>query len=242
MMACPPSMISSGRTFSPIVCRDELSPLRRQELASKLRTITGWSDLAFDEFGALRVGSKPAVGGSPSARELLRQALSSKNVIVLEDASNRPDVIFCRVIPGRWINNKHGDVPAYVVLIDFADFDHLMGDKAALKAFDVGWGFLHELDHVINDSTDPQSLSESGECEEHINLMRRECNLPLRTDYFFTFFPHAANSDFKTRFVRLAFKQDDAGSAKHRRYWIIWDATLVGLPAPTEIAERKFSL
>jgi hypothetical protein len=73
--------------------------------------------------------------------------------------------------------------------------------------------------------------------------MRRECNLPLRTDYFFTFFPHADRSDFKTRFVRLAFEQEDHASMKHRRYWLIWDATLVGgLPAPEQVAERKPTL
>jgi len=213
--------------------------MRREELATKLRTITGWSELAFDQSGSLRLGSKSAVGGSQSARELLRQAISRENVIVLEDASNRSDVVFCKVIPGRRLNDTHANVSDYVVLIDFADFDHLMGDKAALKAFDAGWGFLHELDHVINDSADSQSLGDAGECEDHVNVMRRECNVPLRTDYFFQFFPNADKSDFKTRFVRLAFEQEDAGSAKHRRYWIIWDAALVGLPPQTEIAERK---
>jgi hypothetical protein len=242
LIVCPVSLISSNKTTSRIICREELSPARREQLADKLRAITGWSELAFDQYGALQLGSAAAVGGSQSARELIDQAVFGRNVLILEDASNRSDVVFCRVVPGRWKNLTEGKLSAYVVLIDFADFDHLMGDKAALQAFNVGWGLLHELDHVVNDSADSVFLSDAGECEEHINVMRRECNLPLRTDYFFTFFPHAEQSDFKTRFVRLAFEQEDRGSMKHRRYWLIWDATLVGLPQPPEVAERKFSL
>jgi hypothetical protein len=205
-----------------------------------LRTITGWADLGFDQNGALRLGSLSAVGGSPSARDLLRQAVSGRNVIILEDASNRSDVVFCRVVRGRWTNEPSQNPPAYVVMIDFVDFDHLMGDKSALRAFDVGWGLLHEIDHVVTESSDSASLNEAGECEDHINVMRRECDLPLRTDYFFTFFAHAEQSDFKTRFVRLAFEQEDPASAKRRRYWLIWDATIVGgLSSPEEIAERR---
>lgn len=179
VIVCPSSLISSNRTPSRIICREEVSLARRGELASKLRAITGWPEIAFDENGALRLGSRAAVGGSQTARDLLDQAVSGRNVLILEDASNRPDVVFCRVVPGRWKNAGQGNAPAYVVLIDFADFDHLMGDKAALKAFDVGWGFLHEIDHVVNDSADSETLSNHGECEEHINIMRRECNLPL---------------------------------------------------------------
>jgi hypothetical protein len=243
LIVCPVSLISSNKTTSRIVCREELSPARREQLADKLRAITGWPELAFDQYGALQPGSAAAVGGSQSARELIDQAVFGRNVLILEDASNRSDVVFCRVVPGRWKTPREAKLPAYVVLIDFADFDHLMGDKAALQAFNVGWGFLHELDHVVNDSADSVSPSDAGECEDHINVMRRECNLPLRTDYFFTFFPHAEQSDFKTKFVRLAFEQEDPASMKHRRYWLIWDAAVVGgLPARDEIADRKFSL
>jgi hypothetical protein len=221
-------LFSSERTPNKIVCREELSLNRREELASKLRIITGWPEIRFDESGILQVGSKAAVGGSQAARDLLNRAISGPNVLIVEDASNRQDVVFCRVVPGRWKNRSAGKPPAYVVLIDFADFDHLMGDAEALKAFDVGWGFLHEIDHVVNDSLDAATAGIAGDCEDHINLMRRECNLPLRTDYFFTFFPHANESAFPTRFVRLAFDREDVTIAKQRRYWLIWDATVVG--------------
>lgn len=70
--------------------------------------------------------------------------------------------------------------------------------------------------------------------------MRRELGLPERAEYFFTFFPHAEESGFSTRYVRLAFDQKNANSKKHRRYWLIWDATLVGgLNDPKQIAELR---
>jgi hypothetical protein len=237
---CPLPLFSNERTPNRIVCREELSLARRAELVSELRAITGWPEIKFDKSGALQLGSARAVGGSPTARDLLYKAISGPNVLILEDASKRQDVVFCRVIPGRWKNSSVGRPPAYVVLIDFADFDHLMGDAAALKAFDVAWGFLHEIDHVVNGSSDAETAGIAGDCEDHINLMRRECNLPLRTDYFFTFFPHANESAFPTRFVRLAFDQQDLATTKHRRYWLIWDATLVGgLSTREQVAEWR---
>jgi hypothetical protein len=228
LLLCPLPLFSSEKTRNKIVCREEFSPTRKAELASKLSAITGWPDVRFDENGVLRTGANDAIGGSHTARTLLNKALSGSDVFILEDASNRQDVVFSRVVPGRWKNGAAGKPTAYVVLIDFADFDQLLGDTEALKAFDVGWGFLHEIDHVVNDSSDASTSGIPGECEDHINQMRRECNLPLRTDYFFTFFPHAEESAFRARFVRLAFDRDDVTKAKHRRYWLIWDATVVG--------------
>ena len=127
--------------------------------------------------------------------------------------------------------------PTFVVLIDFADFDHVMGDKAALKAFDPAWALLHEIDHVVNDSSD--SDSGPGECEDHINTMRRECNLPFRSDYYFTYFLSTNQADFQTRFVRMAFDQEERVGNKRRRYWVVWDATLVGGLPPQEIARHN---
>jgi len=58
--------------------------------------------------------------------------------------------------------------------------------------------------------------------------MRRECDLPQRAGYFFTLLPLTADSSFTTRFVRLAFEQQQAPDNKKKRYWVIWDAKLVG--------------
>ena len=223
-----PISLRAQKTGSNVICREDLAAERRNELASKLRKITGWPELKFDRSGILRLGSKEPVGGSKSARELVAKVVYASNVVVLEDASKRSEVAFCRVIPGRWKEDASGKPPAYVVQIDFADFEQVIGDERALEAFDVGWGLLHELDHIVNDSEDAASLGEAGDCEDHINQMRRECDLPQRADYFFTFFPVVPDGSFVTRLVRLAFDQEQAPASKKKRYWVVWDARLVG--------------
>ena len=239
LLFCP-AQFGSENARSKIVCREQLSIARRNELASRLRRITGWPALKFDETGALIPGEAEPVGGSSKARDLIARAMSGARILILEDASNRTDVIFARVVEGFWKKDPFSKPPVYVVLIDFADFDHLMGDLRALNAFDVGWGVLHEIDHVVHDSVDSEKSGEAGECEEHINEMRRECNLPQRTDYFFTFFPHADESAFVTKLVRLAFDQEDTATSKRHRYWLIWDATQVGgLNQSKQIAELR---
>jgi hypothetical protein len=227
LLVCRAPVSAADHTINTIICREEISSARREVLAARLSAITGLN-VEFDENGALRLTREDAHEGSGTARNLLIKALNGRRVLILEDASDRQDVVFARVVPGRFKHHASEMPPTFVVLIDFADFDHLLGDDAALKAFDVGWAFLHELDHVVNDYADGASLNETGECEDHLNVMRRELNLPTRADYFFTFFPDAERSDFRTRFVRLAFDQADALTKKRHRYWVMWDATVVG--------------
>lgn len=222
-----------------VVCREELSPAHREQLATKLRKITGLPDLKFDDNGILRsTGDRTSVGGSAHAKELLDNAIKGRNVVVIEDASNSSEVAFCRVIPGRWKESTAGKPPAFVVQIDFADFDQVVGDERALEAFNVGWGFLHELDHIVNDSADSTSLGETGECEAHINQMRRECNLPERADYFSTLLP-ITESAVRTRLVRIAFEQQQPVANKKKRYWVVWDANVVGGQEQNAIAALR---
>ena len=227
ILVCQLSAAAFAAPKTTIVCREELPVTRREVLAEKLSAITGLQ-IDFDLNGGLRVMPAASNGGSQTARELIMKAVSGRDVIVVEDASDRQDVVFSRVVPAAWKHHATDLPPVFVMLIDFADFDRLLGDEDALRAFDVGWSFLHELDHVVNDSEDAGTLNEAGDCEDHINIMRQECNLPLRTNYFFTFFPHAEDSDFRARFVRLAFDRIDPKTKKHHRYWVMWDAALVG--------------
>lgn len=228
--------LSAQQNRNSVVCREELSAAHREELADKLRTITGLPELKFDSAGLLREGDKQAVGGSAAARELLANSIHSVRVTVIEDASKRADVAFARVIPGKWKNDVAGNPPVFVVQIDFADFDQLVGDERALAAFNVGWGLLHELDHIVADSSDATALGETGECETHINQMRRECGLPERADYFSTLLPLNPDSAFTTRFVRIAFEQQQAQANKKKRYWVVWDANVVGGLEQNQIA------
>jgi hypothetical protein len=232
--------INVEQNHSTIICREEIPAASREALAQRLRVITGWPNLEFDDQGSLRVGEATPDAGSITARRLLSNTLSGSTILILEDASNRPDVAFSRVVPGRWKNDAFQKPPVFVVLIDFADFDHLMGDRQAREAFNAGWALLHEIDHVVNDSVDASGLGRAGECEDHINQIRRECHLPERSEYFFTFFPHSEESDFSTKLVRLAFDREDASANKRRRYWLMWDARRVGgLPEAKQIAALR---
>ena len=206
---------------SRIVLRPEVSRSHREELITRLRVITGISTLNFDNNGSLRMGEQTD-GGSESARTLLAQAVAGPSVIVLEDASSRSDVAFCRVVRGRWVRGESNKPPAFVVLIDFTDFHQLSGDAEARAAFDVGWGLLHEIDHVVRDSEDARDAKAVGECEDHINRMRLEVGLPVRVDYFFSRTYLKADSNFNARYVRLSFEREA------KRYWLVWDATTVG--------------
>jgi hypothetical protein len=224
LLAAAVSVFGSGN----VVIRENVSAAKREELASKLRAITGLSRLGFDKFGLLQLGTDHDNRGSQSARDLLGRAVEGNKVIVVEDASSRADVAFCRVVPGRWLSGNGNKLPAYVVLIDFSDFRQIIGDDEARAAFDVGWGFLHELDHVVAESSDSNEQGHIGECETHINMMRREIGLPQRVNYFFTESSLRADPNFGTKLVRLAFEQYDSGRSRLRHYWLTWDSRVVG--------------
>jgi hypothetical protein len=216
----------STSATSHVLIKPDVSLGHRDELVARLRVITGLGNLNFESDGALRFDVSQVSGGSASARELLSQAVRGANVIVLEDASSRSDVAFCRVVRGRWTRDESTKPAAYVVLIDFTDFQQLSGDAEARAAFDVGWGLLHEIDHVVSGSEDATDEKGIGECEDHINEMRTEVGLPVRAEYFFSRTYLKADANFNARFVRLSFERRDDSQTK--RYWLVWDAVSVG--------------
>ncbi|HKR14081.1 MAG TPA: hypothetical protein VJT15_18605 [Pyrinomonadaceae bacterium] len=215
-------------TSNRVVIRDSVAPAHREELTQRLRAITGWSELAFADDGSLQIATASVEKGSGSARDLLTRAVAGSRMILFEDASSRKDVVFCRVVPGKFAGELPAGVDVYLVLIDFDDFRQVSGDKQARAAFDVGWAVLHEIDHVVEDSQDPTTDTSLGECEAHINEMRRELGLPTRNSYFFSFLPIKNDPNFMSRFVRLGFDHTNSASAKTKRYWLIWDAAIVG--------------
>ena len=220
--------LSALPTFasSHVLLKPDIRRAHREQLVARLRVITGLTNLDFQNDGALRFDVNQASGGSARARELLSQAVEGANVIVLEDASSRSDVAFCRVVRGRWKQADSNRPPAYVVLIDFTDFQQLSGDAEARAAFDVGWGLLHEIDHVVSGSEDAKDEKEIGACEDHINEMRLEVGLPVRAEYFFNRAYLKADANFNARYVRLSFERRDDSQLK--RYWLVWDAVSVG--------------
>ena len=229
VLVCLSWVVQAQSQSRNIVCRPELSASHRESLANKLRSISGWARLDFDSVGTLQLGNRnEIVGGSQTARELLTMALSGPNVLVIEDASDRADVVFARVIEGRWTRGAQGKPPVRLVLLDFADFKHVVGDNDARVAFNEAWALLHEIAHVVHNSADADANKGVGECEGLINKMRRECGVAERSEYFFNYFPGQESSRFNTRFVRLAFDLKSSNSNKSKRIWIMWDGAVVG--------------
>ncbi len=240
LLALGATTLRAEPTVSNVLIRDNFTSKNRTELMLKLRAITGWSTLDFDSAGSLRVGKGEVMRGSSAARKLISKAISGANVIVLDESLRTRDVVFCEVLLTQWTQAASGKPPVYVLRIDFDDFDRVIGDLRARQAFDVAWAVLHELDHVVNESQDSPSFGAPGECETNINAMRRELNLAERVGYFFTFLTTASAGDFKSRFVRMAFQQNDARTSKPKRYWLLWDAELVGgLPEARQIASMR---
>lgn len=238
LIACASPILASST--DNVVVRQNVSQPDREELAQRLRTITGWTSLNFNSDGALTIGDSSLRGGSKAARDLLAKTLSGKRVILFEDASSRKDVVFCRVVTGKLDRVPVAEV--FVVLIDFADFRQVSGDKQARAAFDVGWAVLHEIDHVVEDSEDPKT-DIPGDCEAHINRMRRELGLPVRNSYFFSYLPVKNAGNVISRFVRLGFEDESDRASKKKRYWLLWDAALVGgVASDAESARASFDI
>jgi len=60
------------------------------------------------------------------------------------------------------------------------------------------------------------------------NPKSHECDLPERAHYFYTLLPLSTETAFTTRLVRLAFDQEQPSGNKKKRYWVLWDANVVG--------------
>ena len=99
-------------------------------------------------------------------------------------------------------------------------------------------GALDEIEHVVNYAGDAKGPGTPGECESLLNRMRRELGLAERAEYYFTPLPGAANGDFVTRYVRLAFERRE--NSRTRRYWLYWDASLTGgYPPEAQLAATR---
>jgi hypothetical protein len=100
---------------------------------------------------------------------------------------------------------------------------------------------LHEIDHVVEESEDPQD-NVPGDCEAHINRMRRELGLPVRNSYFFSYLPVKNAGNVISRFVRLGF-EETSPTSKKKRYWLLWDSALVGgVASDAESARASFDI
>ncbi len=162
-----------------------LSASQQDMLQTKLRRITGWTQLSFAENGKLEIGDFAAIeGGAISARRVLLQALRCGKQFVIENHSSSAAVNFGQLDEGtNYSDDRSGmALEIYRVRLDFADFGKMSAAPAVLESFDEGFTFLHELLHGLG-LKDTPIPNEIGECETVVNQMRAELGLPLRDQY-----------------------------------------------------------
>jgi hypothetical protein len=163
-----------------------LSEKQLQTALESLRHKTGFLDMRFDEAGYLTLGDRNRVAsGSGAARELLISAVDGDKIFELEAHDSSPSVAFAR-LSLTTIYTKVGAgarIVGLAIQLDFADFDMLRGGREALMAFDIGFAILHELAHGVLGLKDDIARRRLGECDERINLMRRDLGLPERLYY-----------------------------------------------------------
>jgi hypothetical protein len=166
---------------------NRLNERQLQILRESLRHKSGFAELGFDQQGALTLGNRQNIaGGSATARALLAAAVDSANLYELESHERSPEIAFARLRDMEYrISHKTGKrLNIYQAQIDFADFDRLQGPREAKASMDVGIALLHELAHGVLKLQDPPSdTDEIGECDAHVNQMRRELQLPERLYY-----------------------------------------------------------
>lgn len=164
----------------------KLTSENEAQLVESLQHITGLSDLRFEADGSLSFGEEPrAIEGAFRARQILYWAIESGFVFVIEDHSSSPDINFGQMDQGTNYEDSISQCQLLIwrVRIDFDDFDRMGASQEIRASFDSGFTLLHELLHGLG-YKDAQSYGELGECEERINLVRRELGLLTRDQYF----------------------------------------------------------
>jgi len=227
------ALVSVNAAPQPTGVRNSAGPRRLSEkqlrqTQDSLRHKSGFMELGFDAQGWLTLGNRQRIrGGSATARALLIAAVESGNLYQLESHESSPEVAFARIYESAtWVIGATGQrLDIYQVQIDFADFDCLQGARQAKAALDLGLSLLHELVHGVLKLQDPQGEPDQiGECDAHVNQMRRELQLPERLYYH----PHitVARTSEGRRIVNasLVFVERTAAnaqpSAKYRLYWL----------------------
>ena len=213
--------------------------LNDKELETTLKSLrdkTGFLEIAFDENGFLTLGDQTKFsGGSATARALLDAAIKMPHVVDLESHPYSSLIAFARLAkPIAYQHYSTGKkIDVFPLEIDFSDLSKLRGDKQALTAFDLGFVILHELGHAAlglrDASGDPQGL---GECEEMINRIRRELNLPERQTYIAQVYksPNILTAPNTARQAELIFSRvvEKQGRMQIERFNLRWEASKVG--------------
>lgn len=214
----------------------KLNEKQLDAVLTSLRDKTGFLEMRFDENGFLTLGDQTKFsGGSSVARALITAAVKMPAAVDLESHAYSSQVAFARLAkPIAYLQYSSGTrIDVIPLEIDFSDLSKLRGDQLALAAFDLGFVILHELGHAalgLRDAAgDPQGL---GECEELINRIRHELNLPERQTYIAQVYSspilspaQGANKLAELVFARTVEKQ---GRMQIEKFNLRWEATKVG--------------
>jgi hypothetical protein len=208
-----------------------LNERQLQMLQDSLRQKTGFVELEFDQQGALTLGNRQNIaGGSATARALLAAAVDSANLYELESHERSPEVAFARIYESEYRLSEAGQRTAvHQVQLDFADFDCLSGAREAKASFDMGIALLHELAHGVLKLRDPRSeeIDQIGECDAHVNQIRRELRLPERL-YYHPGISVARIAGKGIVHARLVFVERETANAKpSAQYSLSWFASQV---------------
>jgi hypothetical protein len=216
-------------------------PLNAKELnlvLAHLKHKTGFVQMRFDEAGFLTIDDRSQIaGGSAAARKLLLAAVDGKKSINLQSHNRSPEVSFAQV--GQGVNymswRREMQIAVEPIEIDFADFNHLRGERKVVEAFDPGFVILHELCHTTLELRDlAAGVSAAGDCETYVNRIRRELGMPERQHYAATAYLHSTSMSRPTATIaRLVFTQKIPGRepesrAKTKTLHLRWDVQQVG--------------
>ncbi len=225
-------------------------PLKTAQLAALLESLrrkSGFQEIHFDKDGFLRLGDRTKLdGGSAVARELLVAAVDRSKAIDLENHDRSSKVAFARLTSSIiFISKATGaQVEVYPIEIDFGDFAHLRGAREVIEAFDIGFVVMHELAHAALGLHDALINGQGpGECEEFINLIRRDLGIPERQNYAAKTFGRVAISFQKpSRLAELIFAYAPGrGRTKPQLLNLNWEAERVGVVRQEEYKPQTIS-
>jgi hypothetical protein len=232
----PPARGKSDEPYrfrAGLVSSKEL-PLKGSELESLLnglRFCTGFMELRFQENGQLHLGDRTHLdGGSNTARELLVAAVDSRDSFIVESRKHSPTIGFAEIEPTEIyidaVNERH---EIWRVRLDFGDFTSLRGPEKAVASFGPALVLLHELGHGVLKKRDLLTKTDQlGECERHMNLIRRELGLPERESYqsrgFMGVSPGSSAESLQAEFI---FSISDEQGRKRKTFYVVFDVDRV---------------
>ena len=214
----------------------KLNEKQLDAVIKSLRDKTGFLEMRFDENGFLTLGDQTKYsGGSSVARALISAAVKMRDAVDLESHPYSPQVAFARLAkPIAYLQYSLGTrIDVIPLEIDFSDLSKLRGDNQAVAAFDLGFVILHELGHAALGLRDASGdLQGLGECEELINRIRRELNLPERQTYIAQVYssPVINPTQGSTKLAELIFARtvEKQGRMQIEKFNLRWEASKVG--------------